>query len=48
MLDIAVTGVGIRPFGRFDADYRELGAVAARRAVADAGIPWQLSSGLGG
>jgi acetyl-CoA acetyltransferase len=33
-----VAGVGIHPFGRFPATYRELGAVAARAALEDAGV----------
>jgi acetyl-CoA acetyltransferase len=36
--DVVVAGVGIHPFGRFDVGYRELGAHAARAALADAGI----------
>ena len=38
MKDIAVAGVGIHPFGRFERGYRELGAHAATEALADAGI----------
>lgn len=38
MDDVLIGGVGIHPFGRFDASYRELGAVAARDALADAGV----------
>ena len=30
---VVVAGVGIHPFGRFDADYRQIGAVAARGAL---------------
>lgn len=33
-----VAGVGIHPFGRYDTGYRELGAVAAQRALDDAGV----------
>jgi acetyl-CoA acetyltransferase len=36
--NVVVAGVGIHPFGRFDLSYRQLGAVAAREALADAGI----------
>ena len=36
---VVVAGVGIHPFGRFDADYRQIGAVAARGALEDAGVP---------
>jgi acetyl-CoA acetyltransferase len=38
MRNVIVGGVGIHPFGRFPAGYRELGAVAAREALGDAGI----------
>ena len=37
MHDVLIAGVGIHPFGRFPAGYRELGAHAARTALADAG-----------
>ena len=40
--DVAVVGVGIHPFGRHDGvTGLEMGAIAARRALADAGIAWQ-------
>ena len=38
MDNVVIAGVGIHPFGRFDLSYRQLGAVAARDALADAGI----------
>ena len=38
MKNVVVAGAGIHPFGRFDKDYRQLGAHAAREALADAGI----------
>jgi acetyl-CoA acetyltransferase len=38
MNDVVVAGVGIHPFGRFDKDYRALGAHAVREVVADAGV----------
>lgn len=38
MEHVAIAGVGIHPFGRFDSGYRELGAVAASAALSDAGI----------
>lgn len=38
MQNVRIAGVGMHPFGRFDASYRELGAVAARAALTDAGI----------
>lgn len=33
-----IAGIGIHPFGRFEAGYRELGAHAVREALADAGV----------
>ena len=36
--DVVVAGVGIHPFGRFAAGYRETGAHAAGEALADAGL----------
>lgn len=33
-----IAGVGIHPFGRFAAGYRELGAYAVRQCLADAGV----------
>jgi acetyl-CoA acetyltransferase len=38
MQDTVIAGVGIHPFGRFDEGYRELGAIATREALDDAGI----------
>ncbi len=38
MRNVTIAGIGIHPFGRFDAGYRALGEVAARGALADAGI----------
>ena len=38
MKDVVIAGVGIHPFGRFDVGYREMGDVAAREALADAGV----------
>lgn len=38
MKNVVVAGVGIHPFGRFDSSYREIGAVAVRAALADAGL----------
>lgn len=37
---VKIVGVGVHPFGRFDADYRRLGTVAAQRALADASLQW--------
>jgi acetyl-CoA acetyltransferase len=36
--NVLIAGVGIHPFGRFDADYRKLGATAVRDVVADSGV----------
>lgn len=36
--NVAIAGVGMHPFGRFTSGYRELGEVAARAALDDAGI----------
>jgi acetyl-CoA acetyltransferase len=39
--DVAVIGVGLHPFGRFgETTGIEMGAVAIRRALADAGVAW--------
>ena len=40
MSDVAIIGIGIHPFGRHDLTGMEQGAVAARAALADAGIQW--------
>ena len=40
--DVAVVGVGIHPFGRHDGvTGLQMAAVAARRALADAGVRWE-------
>ena len=40
--DVAIIGVGLHPFGRFgDTTGIEMGAVAIRRALADAGVEWR-------
>jgi acetyl-CoA C-acetyltransferase len=42
MDDVAIVGVGLHPFGRFPGvSGIEMGAVAARRALADAGVEWR-------
>ncbi|MEY4372349.1 MAG: hypothetical protein RL219_1118 [Actinomycetota bacterium] len=41
MSDIAIIGIGMHPFGRHDLSGLEQGAVAARRAMADAGVEWK-------
>ncbi|MEI6496149.1 MAG: thiolase family protein [Actinomycetota bacterium] len=40
MSEVAIIGIGIHPFGRHDLTGMEQGAVAARAALADAGIEW--------
>jgi acetyl-CoA acetyltransferase len=40
MSDVAIVGIGIHPFGRHELSGLEQGAVAARAALADAGIEW--------
>jgi acetyl-CoA C-acetyltransferase len=40
--DVAIVGVGLHPFGRFPGvSGIEMGAVAIRRALADAGVEWR-------
>ena len=42
MSDVAVVGLGIHPFGRHDGvTGLQMGAIAARRALASAGIEWK-------
>ena len=38
--DIAILGVGMHPWGKWGSDFREYGLVAARAALADAGLGW--------
>ncbi|MET3960809.1 acetyl-CoA acetyltransferase [Marmoricola sp. OAE513] len=38
--DIAIAGVGMHPWGKWGKNFVEYGVVAARAALADAGIPW--------
>ena len=38
--DGRIVGVGLHPFGRFDVSGREMGLIAAREALADAGVTW--------
>ena len=38
--DIAILGVGMHPWGTWGRDFTEYGMVAARAALADAGIAW--------
>lgn len=47
--DVAIIGVGIHPFGRFDKSAVEMGAEAIRSALLDAGIGWdEVQFGFGG
>jgi len=41
MSDIAIIGIGMHPFGRHDLSGLEQGTIAARRAMADAGVEWK-------
>src|SRR5262249_55916974 len=41
-VDIAIVGVGLHPFGRFgDRTGIDMGAIAVRRALADAKVQWR-------
>ena len=41
-MDVAIVGVGLHPFGRFaDRTGIDMGAIAVRRALADAGVAWR-------
>ncbi|GAB1814530.1 thiolase family protein [Mycobacterium sp. MUNTM1] len=45
--DIAIIGVGLHPFGRYeDRSALEMGAVAVRRALADADVEWSSVGSL--
>jgi acetyl-CoA acetyltransferase len=50
MTEVAIVGVGLHPFGRFpDRSAIEMGAMAARAALADAGATWsQVQFAFGG
>ena len=49
MNDVAIIGVGLHPFGRFDKSAVQMGAEAIRMALADAGITWKdIQFGVGG
>jgi acetyl-CoA C-acetyltransferase len=39
-VSVSIIGVGLHPFGRHDVSGREMGLVAARQALADAGLSW--------
>ena len=41
-MDVAIVGVGLHPFGRFgERTGIDMGAIAIRRALADAGVEWR-------
>jgi acetyl-CoA acetyltransferase len=50
MDDVAIIGVGMHPFGRFPGvSAIEMGAIAARKALADAGVQWRdIQAGFAG
>src|SRR5947208_16476271 len=49
MNDVAIIGVGLHPFGRFDKTAMEMGAEAIQSALTDAGVDWKdIQFGFGG
>ncbi len=49
MNDVAIIGVGLHPFGRFDKTAMQMGAEAIHAALADAGLDWKdVQFGVGG
>lgn len=49
MNDVAIIGVGLHPFGRFDKTAMEMGAEAIQFALADAKLEWKdIQFGFGG
>jgi acetyl-CoA acetyltransferase len=47
--DVAIIGVGLHPFGRFDKTAMEMGADAIQAALTDAGVEWKdIQFGFGG
>ncbi|HEY7053917.1 MAG TPA: thiolase family protein [Mycobacterium sp.] len=47
--DVAIIGVGLHPFGRFDKTAMQMGAEAVQAALADAGMDWKdVQFGVGG
>lgn len=47
--DVAIIGVGLHPFGRFDKTAMEMGADAIQAALTDAGLNWKdIQFGFGG
>jgi len=39
-VSVSIVGVGMHPFGRFPISGRQMGLIAAREALADAGLTW--------
>src|ERR1700754_1549052 len=49
MNDVAIIGVGLHPFGRFDKTCMQMGAEAIQAALEDAGVEWKdIQFGFGG
>src|SRR5258707_326586 len=49
MKDVAIIGVGLHPFGRFDKTCMQMGAEAIQAALEAAGVAWKdIQFGLGG
>src|SRR5882724_497500 len=49
MNDVAIIGVGLHPFGRFDKTAMEMGAEAIQLGLTDAGVDWKdIQFGFGG
>ena len=47
--DVAIIGVGLHPFGRFDKTAMQMGAEAIQFALDDAGVDWKdIQFGFGG
>src|ERR1700743_2508554 len=47
--DVAIIGVGLHPFGRFDKTAMQMGAEAIQSALTDAGLEWKdIQFGFGG
>lgn len=40
-MSVSIIGVGLHPFGRFSISGRQMGLIAARQALADAGVGWE-------
>lgn len=39
--DVAIIGVGLHPFGRFEKTAMQMGAEAVQLALKDAGVDWK-------